>query len=232
MKSKGFAFIEFVNYKEFQDALKPKNDIIFGKQKLVFNSAKNKYDCDEDAIDIKDNNSINKINIIEENISFNRSDSCETATSTAIISKDSNLSNISNNNVKIPFLGFLGENNKPNENQNYFNNEPNDLLSLQINYTLNKISQQYANRNNDLIKSPLSDYYCNYYLNNDNNNNNKNNNNNNNNNNNSNNKNNNININININKNIINIPEKRNKKIRYNNYYNKFSVVFKNKSYK
>ena len=84
-------------------------------------------------------------------------------------------------------------------------------MSLQINYSLNKISQQYANRNNDLIKSPISDYYCNYYLNNDNNNN--------------------INNN-NIKKNNINITEKRNKNIRYNNYYNKFSVVFKNKNFK
>ena len=85
-------------------------------------------------------------------------------------------------------------------------------MNLQINYTLNKISQQYSSKNYDLIKSPLSDYYCNYYLNNDNNNNNINNN--------------------NINKNIININEKRNKHIKYNNYYNKFSVVFKNQNFK
>ena len=178
---------------------------------MVFNSAKNKYDSDEDSKDAKESNS-NKINITEENISFNRSDSCETATSTARKSKDSNISNISNNNIKIPFLGFLGENNKPNEKNNYYINEPNDLLSLQINYSLNKISQQYANRNNDLIKSPISDYYCNYYLNNNNNNI--------------------IIINNNINKNVINITEKRNKNIRYNNYYNKFSIVFKNKNFK
>ena len=98
-------------------------------------------------------------------------------------------------------MGFLGENNKPNEKKIYYNNEQNDLLSLQINYTLNQISQQYANKNNDLIKSPLSDYYCNYYLNNDNNN--------------------------NIYTKIININEKRekrNRNIRNNkNYYNKFS---------
>ena len=80
-------------------------------------------------------------------------------------------------------------------------------MSLQINHTLFKISQQYANKNNDLIKSPLSDYYCNYYLNNNNNN-----------------------INDNIYKNFININEKRNRNIRNNNYYNKFSLGFKNKN--
>ena len=53
-RSKGYAFIEFTNYKEFQTALSPKEPIIFGKQKLVFNSAKNKYDSDEDSKDAKE----------------------------------------------------------------------------------------------------------------------------------------------------------------------------------
>ena len=30
-RSKGYAFIEFTNYKEFQNALNPKKPIIFGK---------------------------------------------------------------------------------------------------------------------------------------------------------------------------------------------------------
>ena len=109
-------------------------------------------------------------------------------------------------------MGFLGENNKPNEKKIYYNNENDDLFCLQIKYTLSKISQQYANNNNnDLINSPMCDYYCNYLLNT--------------------NKNNNNNINnININKNVININEKRSKNIRHNNYYNKFSVGFKNKN--
>ena len=48
--SKGYAFFEFTNYKEFSDALKLKG-IIFGKQTLVLNSAKNKYEHnDEDKI--------------------------------------------------------------------------------------------------------------------------------------------------------------------------------------
>ena len=110
-------------------------------------------------------------------------------------------------------MGFLGENNKPNEKKIYYNNENDDLFCLQIKYILSKISQQYANNNNnDLINSPMCDYYCNYLLNT-----------------NKNNNNNNIN-NININKNVININEKRSKNIRHNNYYNKFSVGFKNKN--
>ena len=109
-------------------------------------------------------------------------------------------------------MGFLGENNKPNEKKIYYNNENDDLFCLQIKYTLSKISQQYANNNNDLINSPICDYYYNYLLNT-----------------NKNNNNNNIN-NININKNDININKKRSKNIRHNNYYNKFSVGFKNKN--
>jgi len=110
-RSKGFAFIEFTNYKEFQDALNPKNDIIFGKQKLVFNSAKNKYDNNEE---IKNNLLINKINNNEEIISSIGSDSGETMTSTAKISRDSNNSNNVHNNVKTTKICFLGDNKKPN----------------------------------------------------------------------------------------------------------------------
>jgi RNA recognition motif-containing protein len=49
-RSKGYAFIEFTNYKEFQTALSPKEPIIFGKQKLVFNSAKNRYDNNDNIL--------------------------------------------------------------------------------------------------------------------------------------------------------------------------------------
>lgn len=43
-RSKGYAFFEFSNYKEFNQAMNIKEPLIFGKQKLVLNSAKNKYD--------------------------------------------------------------------------------------------------------------------------------------------------------------------------------------------
>ena len=196
-RSKGFAFIEFTNYKEFQNALNPKNDIIFGKQKLVFNSAKNKYDNNDD---IRNNPLINKKNNNEEVISSIGSDSCETMTSTAKISRDSNNSNNMQNSIKIPVICYLGNNKKPNIKKIYQNNNnsQDDLLSLQIKYNLNKIKSEYMKNNFDLNKSPFFNYYCNYNYNTGNNN---------------------FFNNINI-CNVINNNEKRNKNYRINNYYN------------
>jgi RNA recognition motif-containing protein len=48
-RSKGYAFIEFTNYKEFQKALNNPEPVILGKQKLVFNSAKNRYDFNSNS---------------------------------------------------------------------------------------------------------------------------------------------------------------------------------------
>ena len=168
-RSKGYAFIEFTNYKEFQNALNPKKPIIFGKQQLVFNSAKNKYDNEED-INIKENIPTNKINNIEDINSFNENDSEDTGLSTA---RNSNESNNSSNSlqkfIKKPFLGFLGENKKPDEKKIYNNRDNDDLLTLQIKYALNKIKAQYSVNNIYIINSPI----CEYYLSNINNNSNK-----------------------------------------------------------
>ena len=49
-----------MNYKEFNDALNIKEPLIFGKQRLVLNSAKNKYNYEEDE----------KINEIEKKTSY------------------------------------------------------------------------------------------------------------------------------------------------------------------
>ena len=46
-RSKGYAFFEFSNYKEFYEALNIKERLIFGKQKLILNSAKNRFDYEE-----------------------------------------------------------------------------------------------------------------------------------------------------------------------------------------
>ena len=147
-RSKGFGFIEFTNYKEFQTALSQKEPIIFGKQQLVFNSAKNKYDNDDE---FKDNNVMNKnnnskLNVNEENNnSSNGNDSFDNSVSTAIISRDSNGSNNSNNlgNIINCFKGenngFLGAKNKPDIKKIYKNEDPDDLLTLQIKYALSKM---------------------------------------------------------------------------------------------
>ena len=144
--------------------------------------------------------------------------------STPKIYKDINNTTITINNIKMPISGFLGENKKPNEKKIYQSESQNDLLNLQIKYALSKISEEYYDKNNDLIKSPLCDYYCNYnykFFNNYNNyninNNIK--------------SNNNINNKVNNNKNIIN-NVKNFKNIRFNNYYNKFSFGFTNNNFK
>ena len=54
-KSKGYAFIEFANNKEFQTALNNTEPIVFGKQKLVFNLAKNKYESNQYTFEYKEN---------------------------------------------------------------------------------------------------------------------------------------------------------------------------------
>ena len=89
------------------------------------------------------------------------------------------------------------------------NDDPNDLLTLQIKYAISNINAQYVNKTNEIM-SPLCDYYCNCHINN-----------------------NNKNLND-SNNNAINNNEKKNKNSnRYNNiYYNKFSKCINYKNYK
>ena len=54
-KSKGFGFVEFTNYKEFNKALNNKTPVFLGKQKLVFNSGKNRYDELDDINSVENN---------------------------------------------------------------------------------------------------------------------------------------------------------------------------------
>ena len=221
--SKGYGFIEFTSYKEFHNALNQKEPIIFGKQKLVFNSAKNKYDNDEDLVEnvplIKANTT--KLNTHAENISYNSSDSFDTVTSTERISGVSNGSNNSDNiinHIKNRFkdnnVGFLGGKNKPNRKQIYKNDDNDDLLTLQIKYALSKMSAQYSVNNLNINKSLSSNFACDYYLSN-------------------------INNTINNssnNKDKIVINNEKQKIGNVNNnrskfYYNKFSIISKNPNY-
>ena len=221
--SKGYGFIEFTSYKEFHNALNQKEPIIFGKQKLVFNSAKNKYDNDEDLVEnaplIKANTT--KLNTHAENISYNSSDSFDTVTSTERISGVSNGSNNSDNiinHIKNRFkdknVGFLGGKNKPNRKHIYKNDDNDDLLTLQIKYALSKMSAQYSVNNLNINKSLSSNFACDYYLGNINNS---------------------INNSSNNKDKIVNNNEKQ--KIgnasnnRSNFYYNKFSIISKNPKY-
>ena len=166
-RSKGFGFIEFTNYKEFQTALTQKDPIIFGKQTLVFNSAKNKYDSDDEIID---NNNIstniilndNKNGIINYNTnipyiklnsnscdSFNENESCDTTFSNAIFSMDSNLSNNSSNPnfiISTTNLNLTQNFSKLNDNiilRKIYKGDCEELLNLNIKLALKKMEKDY-----------------------------------------------------------------------------------------
>lgn len=199
-RSKGYAFIEFTNYKEFQTALSPKEPIIFGKQKLVFNSAKNKYDEDDKNNETNQITNINNINLIGMNDinyikllksnsadSFNENESCDTTISNAIISRDSNSSNNSNNNSNPNIIinsidsnysnkfsknmnlvnGFLGESKVPDLRKIYKEEDPQDLLTLQIKYSLKRMEKEYFMNciNSRNLNNMNNNYnYCEYFF--------------------------------------------------------------------
>ena len=115
--------------------MKPKEPIIFGKQRLVFNSAKNKYDNDSEISYMKSD--INHNNYLLQNKSysnsadsFNEYESDDTAVSNAIISRESNSNNLNLNlnahrgnpvkfNKNENGEGFLGENKTPDVTKIY-----------------------------------------------------------------------------------------------------------------
>ena len=115
-RSKGYAFFEFSNYKEFCEALNIKEPLIFGKQKLVLNSAKNRFDYEEyDKINelgnsnsqlIEDRKSLDSLNSLNQN---RPSSSTETGISSVRNSNESSNS-IGNN------YNFLGDKMKPEIN--------------------------------------------------------------------------------------------------------------------
>ena len=139
--------------------MKPKEPIIFGKQRLVFNSAKNKYDNDNEISYMK--NDFNNTNYLLQNKSysnsadsFNEYESDDTAVSNAIISRESNSNNLNlnlnaNRGNPVKFNknengeGFLGENKMPDVTKIYKEEDSQDLLTLQIKRALKKMEQEY-----------------------------------------------------------------------------------------
>ena len=156
-RSKGYAFIEFTNYKEFTEALNLKGQLTFGKQQLVLNSAKNKFEHNEEE-------NINEINNNEEIKSLNSSSisnqtiplsSAETGFSSKRNSNEFN--NAYNNNYS-----FFGDKNKNDVNNNIINDSENcEDLQTQIKNSLKKLSEQYAYCDN---KGSLFSYYCSPFL--------------------------------------------------------------------
>ena len=168
-----YGFIEFTNYKEFQTALSQKDPIIFGKQKLVFNSAKNKYDDDEINNNINMNAISNNENKLKLNSSdsFNENESLDTAVSNTLFSRDSNLSNKSSNLAYVNnsnkfgknknLISFLGENEIPNVKKIYKEEDSQDALTLKIKYALKKMEQEYFLNN---MQGNNNYNYCEYFF--------------------------------------------------------------------
>ena len=186
-KSKGYAFIEFSNYKEFQAALNTPEPIIFGKQKLVFNSAKNKYDFDLNSNSEKTNN----VEILNNDKLYNISNNIH---KTIHANKFSNnyirYSTYNKENINIRIAGasegstnnssnnssynsvFHGEKNKSKqkekENNTLINNEIKDKsLDSQIKHALKNIAEFYGKNNPYFLNSKLCNYYCGPFLKND-----------------------------------------------------------------
>ena len=156
-RSKGYAFFEFSSYKEFYEALNIKEPLIFGKQKLVLNSAKNRYDYDED-------DKINELGntssqLIEDRKSL---DSLNSASQNQLLSStETGISSIRNSGDSLNSCGndisFLGDKVKREINITNINDDGNDL-QFQIKDSLKKLSQQYYNNQNE--NSSLFNYYC------------------------------------------------------------------------
>ena len=133
-----------MSYKEFNSALNIKEPLIFGKQKLVLNSAKNKYDNIEDEM-FKENYSFQ---FYEDRKSLDSLTQNLSTTETGLSSlRNSKESNISYNNNKI----------KQENNSDENNNE----LNVQILHSLKKMSEQYYQYDNE---PNLFNYYCSAFI--------------------------------------------------------------------
>ena len=134
-RSKGYAFFEFSNYKEFNQAMNIKEPLIFGKQKLILNSAKNKYDnIEEETI----NDFWSRLNIEErpslDSLNLSPISSTETNNSSISNSKESN--NSLGNSQLILVDKIKNGNNGDNIDKNF-----NDELQSEIKYALKKLSE-------------------------------------------------------------------------------------------
>ena len=108
-----------------------KDPLIFGKQKLVLNSAKNRFDYnDEDTINELGNTNINSNYVEEQSLDSMNSVSQKTGVSSIRNSKES-LNSGGNNHT------FLGDKIKPDIKNSYIKEDSNDL-ELQIKDSLKK----------------------------------------------------------------------------------------------
>ena len=171
-RSKGYAFIEFTNYKEFQKALNNPEPVIFGKQKLVFNSAKNRYDFNanpniqqnlmgNEDIKIKnnmqgyDNNNNNNFN----NFIMSRNINDKEKLNIGISNGSTNASSF-NSSYNSAFQGEKCKLIKKESNPLTIDDIIDSPLDEQIKYSLKNMTNLYTKTNPNFIKSKICNYYC------------------------------------------------------------------------
>ena len=169
-RSKGYAFIEFTNYKEFQKALNNPEPVILGKQKLVFNSAKNRYDfnsnsniqqnlmCNED-IKIKNNLQGYDNNVNYNNYIMSRNINDKEKLNIGISNGSTNASSF-NSSYNSAFQGEKCKMNKKESNQLTIDDINDSPLEEQIKYSLKNMTNLYAKTNPNFMKSKICNYFC------------------------------------------------------------------------
>ena len=170
-KLKGYGFIVFNDYKEYKDVLNNKEPIILGKQKLIFNSAKNKYD---NTFPSYINNEYNKfgcyLNSEKENNIISNNNPNFYPDYFVINKENFNFQNYQKSRIyygnKQPFIKrenkFELYNNIKTEKKEK-NNTENDSLNEQIKNSLQNIAKNYFN-NDNFIKSKICTYYCSPFI--------------------------------------------------------------------
>ena len=173
-KSKGYAFIEFTNYKDFQSALNNPEPIIFGKQKLVFNSAKNKYETNQNLqnnIPEKEEISTNNIQIYEynnndckNNIYSHNKDNIKNKISG--ISDGSTNNSSANSSYNSALQGERNKNKtKETENISLFDDKIKEQpIDMQVKYALKNMATSYGKTNPYFMSSKLCNFYCGPFL--------------------------------------------------------------------
>ena len=132
-----------------------KEPLIFGKQKLVLNSAKNRFDYDDE----------DKINELG-NVNSNHAEKRQSLDSLNSLSQKTGVSSIRNSKESSNSFGnnhsFLGDKIKPDVKNSYIKEDSNDL-ELQIKDSLKIISEQY-NMNQYENNNSRFNYYCTPFL--------------------------------------------------------------------
>jgi RNA recognition motif-containing protein len=169
-RSKGYAFIEFTNYKEFQKALNNPEPVILGKQKLVFNSAKNRYDfnsnsniqqnlmCNED-IKIKNNLQGYDNNVNYNNYIMSRNINDKEKLNIGISNGSTNASSF-NSSYNSAFQGEKCKISKKESNPLTIDDINDSPLDVQIKYSLKNMTNLYAKTNPNFMKSKICNYFC------------------------------------------------------------------------